>query len=224
MTQILPGAAALAVLLATPALAGDIRGTVKFSGAAPTAEPIPTSKDQTACGQSVADESIVVSNGKLKNVVIAVQGAPRPARAAEPVRVTVDQSKCHYVPHVQAAAVGAPIDFLNSDPVLHNIHSYLGTSTVFNLAMPFKGQKIVKTLAKPGLVNVKCDVHSWMHAYIVVTDTPFAVTGEDGTFAFRGVPPGTYTLTAWHEKLGEKTAQVAVPASGEVAADFTFGG
>jgi len=224
MTQVRFSVAALAVLLYAPALAGDIRGSVKFSGAAPKAQPIPTTKDQTACGQSVADESIVVSNGKLKNVVLTVQGAPKPAPGAEPVRVTMDQSKCHYIPHVQAAAVGTPVDILNSDPVLHNIHSYLGTSTVFNLAMPFKGQKIVKTLAKPGLVNVKCDVHSWMHAYIVVTDAPFAVTGDDGTFVIRGVPPGTYTMTAWHEKLGEKTAQVAVPASGEVAADFTFGG
>jgi plastocyanin len=224
MTQIRFAAAALAVALAAPALAGDIRGTVKFSGTPPKAQAIPTTKDQTICGQSVADESLVVSNGKLKNVVLTVQGAPKPAPGTAPVRVTIDQARCHYVPHVQAAAVGTPVDILNSDPILHNIHSYLGAATVFNLAMPFKGQKIMKTLAKPGLVNVKCDVHSWMHAYVVVTDTPFAVTGDDGAFAIRGVLPGTYTLTAWHEKLGEKTAQVTVPASGEVAVDFTFGG
>jgi plastocyanin len=224
MTKTRIAAAGLAVLLAAPALAADIHGTVKLSGPPPKAQPIPTTKDQTVCGPSVADESILVSNGKLKNVVLTVQGAPKPPPGTEPVRVTIDQSKCHYVPHVQAASVGTPVDILNSDPVLHNIHSYLGTSTVFNLAMPFKGQKIAKTLAKPGLVNVKCDVHSWMHAYVVVTDAPFAVTGEDGAFTIRGVPPGTYTITAWHEKLGEKTAQVAVPASGEVAVDFTFGG
>ena len=221
-TQI--AALGLAVLLAAPARAGDIHGIVKYAGAPPKAQPIPTTKDQGTCGQSVADESLLVSNGKLKNVVLTVKGAPPPAPGTVPVRVTIDQTKCHYIPHVQAAAVGTPVDVINSDPVLHNVHSYLGTATVFNLAMPFKGQKVMKTLAKSGLVNVKCDVHSWMRAYVIVEESPFAVTGDDGTFTIRSVPPGTYTLTAWHEKLGEKTAQVTVPATGEVRVDFTFSG
>ena len=224
MTKIGLVTAALAALLSAPALAGDVRGVVKFGGTPPKEQPIKTTKDQTVCGQSVEDESVEVSNGKLKNVVLTVQGAPKPPPGTEPVRVTIDQTKCHYVPHVQAAAVGTPIDILNSDPILHNIHGFLGQATQFNLAMPIKDQKISKVLAKPGLINVKCDVHSWMHAYIVVTDVPFAVTGADGTFVIKGVPAGTYTLTAWQEKLGEKTAQVTVPATGEVTADFTFGG
>jgi plastocyanin len=213
----------LAAVLAVPALAGDIKGVVSFSGAPPKLAPLPTTRDQTACGTSVADESVVVAGGKLKNVVLTVKGAPAPA-AGEPVRVVLDQTKCHYVPHVQAAAVGSPVDIINSDPILHNIHGYLAQATTFNLAMPLKNQKISKVLAKPGLINVKCDVHSWMHAYIVVTESPFAVSGDDGAFTIKGVPAGTYTLSAWHEKLGEKSVQVTVPAAGAATADFTFGG
>ncbi len=211
----------LATLVAAPALAGDIKGTVKFAGAAPKLAPLKATKDQGTCGADLPDESVVVSNGKLKNVVITVKGA-----AAKPAagKITLDQHKCRYVPHVQAAAAGSSLEILNSDPILHNIHGYLGSATAFNLAMPLKNQKIQKKLDKPGLVHVKCDVHNWMSAYIVVVDAPFGVAGDDGTFTVQNVPAGTYTVTAWHEKLGEKTAQVTVPAAGAVTTDFTFGG
>jgi hypothetical protein len=138
--------------------------------------------------------------------------------------VVIDQHKCQYHPHVQAAAAGSALQILNSDPLLHNIHGYLGQITTFNVAMPIKDQKVNKKLDKPGLVRVKCDVHSWMGAFIVVVDGPAAVSGANGAFEIKDVPAGTYTVTAWHEKLGEKTAQVTVPASGTAAVDFSFGG
>ncbi len=211
----------LATLVAAPAFAGDIKGTVKFTGAVPKLAPLKATKDTTTCGADLPDESVVVSNGKLKNVVITVKGvATKPA----PGKIALDQHKCRYIPHVQAAPVGSSLDILNSDPVLHNIHGYLGSATAFNLAMPLKNQKIARKLDKSGLVHVKCDVHGWMSAYIVVVDTPFAVVGDDGTFTIQNVPAGSYTVTAWHEKLGEKTAQVTVPATGAATADFTFGG
>ncbi len=213
--------AALAALLAFPALAGEIKGTVKFGGAPPKLAPLKATKDVSVCGADLPDQSLIVNNGKLENVVVTLKGG---TAKAEPGKVTVDQHKCHYVPHVQAAGTGSSLDILNSDPILHNIHGYLGTATAFNLAMPLKNQKITRPLNKPGLVRIKCDVHAWMSGYIVVSDTPYGVSGKDGTFVIKNVPPGTYTLTAWHEKLGEKTAQVTVPATGEVAADFTFGG
>ncbi len=212
--------AALAAFAAAPAFAGDIKGTVKYAGAAPKLAPLKATKDTATCGAELPDESLLVSNGKLRNVVITVKGAAKP----EAGKITLDQHKCHYVPHVQAAGVGSSLEILNSDPILHNIHGYLGSATAFNLAMPLKNQKISKKLDKPGIVKVRCDVHSWMAAYIVVADTPYAVAGEDGTFVIKNVAPGTYTVTAWHETLGEKTAQVTVPASGDAAADFSFGG
>jgi len=213
--------AALAALAAFPASAGDIKGSVKLAGAAPKLAPLKATKDVQTCGGELPDESVVVTNGKLENVVVSLKGG---AAKGEPGKVTVDQHKCRYHPHVQATGTGSSLEILNSDPILHNIHGYLGTATAFNLAMPLKNQKITRKLDKPGLVRIKCDVHAWMSGYIVVSDTPYAVSGKDGSFVIKNVPAGTYTVTAWHEKLGEKTTQVTVPATGDATADFTFGG
>ena len=216
-----PLAVWVSLLAAGPAFAGGVRGTVSFSGAAPKLPPFPVTKDQNTCGQSARDESVVVAAGKLKNVVLTVKGpaAGPPAQA----KVVLDQIKCHYVPHVQVAPVGSTLDIVNSDPVLHNIHGYLGQATAFNLAMPMKNQRIPRKLDRAGVIRVKCDVHDWMHAWVVVADGPAAVSGDDGRFDIGNVAPGTYTVTAWHEKFGEKAAQVTVPASGDATVDFTFG-
>jgi plastocyanin len=208
------------LLAASTARAGDVKGTIKFTGAVPDLKPLLVTRDQVTCGKSVPDETIEVSKGKLANVVVTVKGAPTQPGTTQ---VVIDQQKCQYHPHVQAAAAGSGLQIVNSDPLLHNIHGYLGQVTTFNVAMPLKDQKVTKMLNKPGLVRVKCDVHNWMGAFIVVVDGPAAVSGSDGAFEIKGVPAGTYTVTAWHEKLGEKTAQVTVPASGAAALDFSFG-
>jgi plastocyanin len=213
---------ALALLSGGGALAGELRGTVKFSGTPPKLAPLTATRDQNVCGPSVPNESVEVTNGGLGNVVITVKGAAATKRPPE--TITLDQQGCRYHPHVQAAPVGSTLQILNSDPMLHNIHGYLGTQTLFNIAMPVKGQKVPRPLPRAGLVHVKCDVHSWMNGWIVVTDDPFAVTGKEGAYAIKDLPPGTYTVTAWQEALGQKTAQVTVPASGDVSADFTFSG
>lgn len=210
----------LALLLAAGAArAGEVRGTVKFSGAAPSLPPLPITKDQSACGPSVPDESVAVKDGKLANVVVVVKGAP-----TQPKPVVLDQQRCKYIPHVLTASAGSSVDILNSDPVLHNSHAYLGQATTFNIALPLKNQKVTKKLDKLGALKVKCDVHPWMSAYVFVADGPSAVSAADGSFAIAGVPPGTYTVTAWHERFGEKTAQVTVPATGAGAVEFAFGG
>lgn len=215
--------AMIAALLtwSAPVAAAEIKGTIHYQGAPPQLAPLKATKNQNVCGATVPDESIEVANGHLENVVVMVKGnnLPKPP----PAKITLDQKKCRYVPHVQATGPGATIEILNDDPMLHNIHGYLGTQTVFNLAMPIKGQKIPKVLAKPGIVHVKCDVHEWMNGWIVVSESPYAVVGQDGTYAIKDIAPGSYTITAWHEKLGEKTQQVTVPASGDATMDFTFG-
>jgi plastocyanin len=215
--------AALVATAATPALAGDVTGVVHYAGAAPALAPLKVNKDTNICGQTVKDESVEVSNGLLRDVVITVKGpgATKPAPLA--AKAVLDQHLCHYVPHVQAAPVGSTLEIVNSDPMLHNIHGYQGSATAFNLAMPIKGQRIPRPLSKVGVVTVKCDVHNFMHGYVVVVDSPYAVVGDDGKYAVTGLPAGSYTVTAWHEKLGEKTAEVTVPATGGVAADFTYG-
>lgn len=212
---------AVALLAALPAAGGDLRGSVSFLGKAPVHAPEPIAKDQAVCGNAAPDESVAVLAGKLANVVVVVRGAPSPPAAA---RVTLDQRGCRYLPHVQAAPVGSVLEIVNGDPILHNTHGYLGRATAFNLAMPRKDQRVTKRLDRPGLIQVRCDVHGWMSAYVVVSEGPAAVSGPDGSFVVPGLPPGTYKVSAWHESLGEKTAEVTVPASGDASVSFAFGG
>lgn len=215
-------ACAIAILcaLAPAARAGEVRGAVLFQGTAPAAAPLPVTKDRASCGESVPDESLLVSEGGLANAIVRIVV---PDAKAEPRRVALDQQRCRYVPHVQAAPAGSTLDVLNSDPILHSVHGSAGIATAFNVAMPFKGQKKSQLLARPGAIRVACDVHGWMTAWILVVDGPFhAVTDERGRFVIPDVPPGTYTAIAWHERLGEKIGSVTVPASGAAKLELAY--
>ena len=213
-------AIALALVLSpTTTPAGELRGVVRFQGAPPALPPLETTKERAICGDSVPDEAVQVAGGMLRNVVVLVKGAPAPA----PGKGVLDQRTCRYVPHVQALPVGSTLEVVNGDPTLHNVHGYLGQATAFNLAMPSKDSRLARQLKKPGLVVVKCDVHDWMSAYVWVVDAPAGVTGADGAYAIAGLPAGTYEVTAWHEKLGERTGKATVPATGTATLDFTFG-
>ncbi|MEI7706220.1 MAG: carboxypeptidase regulatory-like domain-containing protein [Deltaproteobacteria bacterium] len=215
--QVLALAASLA-LVPTGSLAGDLRGVVRFQGAPPALAPIETTKERAVCGDSVPDEAVQATGGMLRNVVVVVKGAPAPP----PGKGVLDQRTCRYVPHVQALPVGSTLDVVNGDPTLHNVHGYLGQATAFNLAMPSKDARLSRQLKKPGLVVVRCDVHAWMSAYVWVVEGPAGVTGADGAYAIPGIPPGTYEVTAWHEKLGERQGKATVPAEGAAVLDFAF--
>jgi plastocyanin len=211
---------AFLVAAAGPAWAGDLTGIVRFLGTAPPTAVIETTKDRAVCGPSVEDESLLVSDGRLANVVVVVKGGPTPA----PAQVTLDQRRCRYHPHVQAAPAGSTLEILNGDELLHSVHGWAGHATRFDVVTPSKGIRAATKLDRPGLIQVRCDVHGWMRAYIMVADGPAAVTGPDGTFTIRDLPAGSYVLAVWHERLGEKTAQISVPARGTVRADLDFGG
>ncbi len=212
-------AVALAAISPKSASAGELRGVARLEGPAPALPPLETTKERAICGEAVPDEAVVAAGGKLRNVVVRVMGLPAPA----PGKGVLDQRTCRYVPHVQALPVGSTLEVVNGDPTLHNVHGYLGQATAFNLAMPSKDARLARQLRKPGLVVVKCDVHAWMSAYVWVVDGPAAVTGDDGAYAIPGLPPGTYEVTAWHERLGERRGTVTVPADGAGSLDFTFG-
>lgn len=213
-------AALLALLLPAAARAGELRGTVRYAGAAPKAAALPVHKDQEACGASVPDESLLVAGGGLANVVVQVRGVSGPA--PRPVRAELDQDHCRFRPHVQAVPVGSTMDIVSSDPVLHNVHGWIGRATVFNQAMPTPGQRMPRRLDRPGIIQVKCDVHDWMSAWVLVVEGPAAVTGADGGFAVKDLPPGSYTVVAWHERLGERIAQVTVPAAGAASLEIRY--
>ena len=129
----------LLAALALPAAAGDLKGVVHYAGTPPKNPPYAATRDQKVCGQGVPNESVEVANGHLGNVVITLKGSglPKPP----PQTITIDQRQCRYRPHVQAAGAGSTLQILNSDPMLHNIHGYMGQQTLFNLAMPIQGQR-----------------------------------------------------------------------------------
>ncbi len=203
---------------------GAIQGAVTYEGTARAASSLEVTQDQDYCGKAdVPDESLLVSSSKgLANVIVFLKDPPA-GRAPEPGTYTLDNTQCRYVPHVMAMAVGSEIKVKNSDPILHNTHARLPKADVFNYALPRQGQVLDTTISKPGLMKVGCDAgHTWMSAYIAAFEHPyFAVTDAQGRFDITGVPPGTYTLIYWHEKLGSASRQITVADSG-VQADQAF--
>ena len=211
------------------ASAATISGTVTFEGTPPPNAAIRMNADPyclTANKTPQTQETFMVKDGKLGNVFVYVQDGLGSRTFPTPTTpVVLDQQNCRYRPHVFGVMAGQPIEILNSDTTLHNIHATPATNPEFNTAQPIKGMKMTHTFpAKEDKVVVpfKCDVHSWMNAYAGVLDHPyFAVTGEDGTFTIEDLPPGTYTLAAWHERAGTKTMSVTVAAK-ETKADANF--
>jgi len=149
----------------------------------------------------------------VRNAVVWIQNPPPGARGdAAPARVEMDQKGCVFVPHVVLVPAGGTVEFLNSDRLLHNLHSVGKENPPFNRTQP-RGRAIPIAFAKPEIIRVDCDLHSWMRAWVVVADHPFyALSNEAGEFVLSGVPPGTYTLSIWQEALGTSTREITVGA------------
>jgi plastocyanin len=217
---------------------GTISGVVTYNGAAPEAKPIDTSAD-VACGKAgpLKTEEWVVKDGKLANTFVYIkEGTLADGSKVDeystwpnmPASTTLDQNGCHYKPHVLGVVVNEPISITNSDPTTHNIHFPQGKNPDWNQSQPNGAPPLTHKLARAEvMVPVKCNQHPWMKSYVGVLKHPFfAVTGEDGSFTLKGVPPGKYKVIAWHEGGAtgtEKPMDVTVPANGAVKADFAFG-
>jgi hypothetical protein len=215
-----------------PGAAGNVAvaGKVMFDGEPPERDDINMSAVPQCAEQHanpVPDETIVVNeDGTLANVVVYVsEGLPAGQEFPVPQEPAVlDQVGCQYVPHVLPMMVGQEIRVKNSDPFLHNVHSFAVANEAFNKGQPNIDPGMpVGPMRVPETFTVKCDVHPWMQCQFVVLEHPFfAVTGDDGAFSLAGLPPGEYTLTAWHEKLGTRQAQVTVEEGQAAEATFTF--
>ena len=228
MSRLLTILAAATALVSSVALAdyttadvaggGSITGKVTMTGAAPVLAPEKRDKNPEVCGTTFPNQTLQVgTNGGVKFAIVYLKDITK-GKAMTIGTAELNQEKCAYHPHAQAIPVGTVLTVLNSDPILHNVHAARGATTVFNYAMPLKGQKIPKKLGKAGFVKLKCDVHSWMNGAIAVMDNPyFAVTDENGAFTIADVPPGSYTLAVWHERLGEKSQPVTVAAGAQTA-------
>ena len=204
---------------------GSISGTVKFKGTAPAPKKLEVSKDKEVCGKSPkVDQSLVVNNGNLANAVVTITDI-KSGKKMDAKKVTLDQKGCEYQPHVLAFPVGTTVEILNPDGILHNVHSYSKVNSPFNMAQPkFKKTMDVK-VDKPEAIEVKCDVHGWMQGWLVATESPYvAVTDNSGNFKMTDVPPGTYTVEMWHEKLGKNTQKVTVKAKEDAKVSFEVAG
>ncbi len=207
---------------------GTIEGVVTLSGNPPTLEAIKVTKDQEYCGASIPNPVYSVGkDGGLENVEVYLQditqGKPN---STETIQLLNDH--CMFAPRVQGVSVGQQIRIASNDPILHNTHPQKNetNATLFNIALPFKGFSVTKPLpGSPGLIKVKCDAHEWMHAWVWEFPHPyFATTDKHGHFAIHDVPPGTYTLVAWHEASGEQTKSITVAPGKSTQADFQLAG
>jgi plastocyanin len=204
---------------------GSISGTVKFKGNAPAPKKLDVSKDKEVCGKKPkVDQSLIVNNGNLANAVVTIKDIKK-GKKIEAKKVKLDQEGCEYQPHVLAFPAGTTVEILNPDGILHNVHSYSKVNSPFNLAQPkFKKAMEVK-IDKPEAVEVKCDVHGWMHGWLVATETPYvAVSDNSGNFKLTDVPPGTYNVEVWHEKLGKSSQKVTVKAKEDAKVNFEVAG
>jgi plastocyanin len=213
---------------------GTITGKVALNGAPPAPKPIDMSQDG-ACVQMSANptsDEVSVKDGKLAHVFVYIKDGQ--VTGGKKVKdysfdvpsqpASLDQKGCRYEPHVLGVLAKQTINVTNSDPTTHNVNVQAKSNEKWNQSQTQGAPPIVKTFARAEtLIPVKCNQHPWMKAYVNVLSHPFFfATKEDGTFQITGVPPGTYTLVAWHEKFGEKTAQVKVDAKGTATTDFTF--
>ncbi len=212
-----------------PATAGNVTGKVTFEGTPPAPQPIKLSSDpycQLANPGGLAAETAVVGpGGAVGNVFVYVKdGLGNLTFPAPSEPIVLDQKGCRYAPHVLGIQVGQPLQVLNSDSTLHNVHALPKANKEFNAGQPLPGVKSTHTFStKEVMIPFKCDVHGWMNAWVGVLDHPYyAVTGADGTFSLKGLPPGTYTIEAWHEKLGTQTQMVTIGAKENKDVAFTF--
>ena len=187
----------------------------------------PTPRAPRSTQRPSPSEALVLGSGNtMGNIIVWVsKGVPAGKTFPAPkTPVTLDQNGCQYKPHAQGIMVGQPYKILNSDGILHNVHSLPKVNRQFNKPMPPTLKETTTTFTKPEpIFQIKCDVHPWMTAYIGVFTHPFfSVTGTDGKFTISGLDAGTYEITAWHERLGTQTASVTVAASDTKTQDFKF--
>lgn len=213
----------------------SIKGSVNWDGEAPPSPKVDTAGDAKCHAMhkdsALLKEDVVVKGGKVANVIVYVKsGADKwtfepPAEAA-----VLDQQGCQYKPHVLAVMTGQDLLIKNSDELAHNVHATPSTNEEFNMSQSNKGQENKKKFTEPEFVPIKCDIHKWMNAYVGVFAHPFfAVTGEDGSFEIKGLPPGEYEVAVWHEQ-GKDDGKVTAPPSVKVTVadkeaktqDFTF--
>jgi plastocyanin len=203
---------------------GTLSGAVTYEGTPPAPTKIEVTKDPEVCGKEKMAPNLVIGQGNgIANVVVTVQ-ATKGKKAEPPATNPVfDQKTCEFHPHVLAFPAGSTVDVLNSDGILHNIHTTSTANPSQNQAQPKFKPKIQIKVEKPETIAVKCDVHGWMSGYWISMEHPYvAVTDANGAFKIADLPPGDYQVELWQEKLGKKTVPASVKAKEETKVAWTM--
>ena len=196
---------------------GTISGTVKFAGAPPARKALEVTKDKEVCGKEkhLGWDLVVGSDKGIQNAVVRLVDINKGKKWAS-TKAELDQRGCIYTPHVVVMPAGGDLKILNSDGILHNIHTYSKLNPSINKAQPKFKKELIEKFAKPEVIKVTCDAHAWMSGWIVVSDHPYvAVTDEKGAFSLKDVPAGTYKVEIWQETLGKSEKTVTVKAKEE---------
>ncbi len=214
-----------------PNTAGSVSGTVRYSGSRPPRQLVNMSSDpacvETHHGKAYDESLVTAPNGALANAFVYIKKGLEGKSFEVPASpVTIDQSGCWFHPRVLGIQTNQVLEIVNSDPVTHNIHPMAEVNREWNHSQGSGDAPLHRKFLKPEvMIRVKCNIHSWMHAYIGVLDHPyFAVTQQDGTFEIKNLPPGTYTLALWQEDMGEQEQQITIPPKNNTAVDLIFKG
>ncbi len=217
--------AAAAMTVVPAAMAETIEGSIEFTGKAPTAGKLHREADPYCAKKPMTDPAVTVKGGKLENVWVHVTKGAKETAKPPAEAVEVDQKDCMYEPRFSTVVVGQKITAKNGDPILHNVHTYLGASTLFNKGMPNDKVPPIEYVTKEeGVIKWKCDVHPWMRGFTGVSKSGLQAIAKDGTYKIDNVPPGKYTIESWHEKYGTKTQEVTVEAGKPAKVNFKYDG
>lgn len=200
-----------------------VRGAVKIDGALPKLAPLQITKYKEIC-KDVPNESLSVGPAQgVRFAVVTLEGVTKGKAVEKETVHELDNIKCRFTPHVQAASIGQFVLLKNSDPILHTVHAlFTNDQPQFNVGL-YPGRTSRKPLIAAGLVKIRCEVHPWMAAYIMVTEHPYhAVSDVYGEYELRDVPPGVYQVKVWHESLGTQEKRIEVKSAGTQKIDFTF--
>ena len=202
---------------------GRVRGTIKVQGKLPKLPPLQISKFKEIC-KDVPNESLIIGpNLGLRNAVVTLEGIQRGKALEKETQHELDNLGCRFVPHVLVASVGQFVVLKNSDPILHTAHAFFaGAQPGFNVGL-YPGRVSRKPLVAAGLVQIRCEVHPWMNAYIMVTDHPYyALTDAYGEYLITDIPAGDYKLRVWHESLGVLEKNLSVKAGDSQEVEFVY--